>query len=198
VDVHALDPCSKAADTGTLLQKGWFHRCNAARLRDHLRALICRLMLDCVSQEDQRRNTLVCVVNDYDNKPHKVGFRYLDPTSYLDHVRDWPDEDDPITQEGVLSSGSDAEVGDPKKVLQSPSPLTTRAAAKKAGTRPDEALPMDTRACRKRDKAPQPTVDCVGSASEVNKCAVGLSSPDKVVDTSQVDVAASPAAQGAR
>ncbi|GIL85476.1 hypothetical protein Vretifemale_13999 [Volvox reticuliferus] len=195
-DVHALDPCSKAADTGTLLQKGWFHRCNAARLRDHLRALICRLMLDCVSQEDQRRNTLVCVVNDYDNKPHKVGFRYLDPTSYLDHVRDWPDEDDPITQEGVLSSGSDAEVGDPKKVLQSPSPLTTRAAAKKAGTRPDEALPMDTRACRKRDKAPQPTVDCVGSASEVNKCAVGLSSPDKVVDTSQVDVAASPAAQG--
>ncbi|GIL62244.1 hypothetical protein Vafri_16462 [Volvox africanus] len=197
-DVHALDPCSKAAKTETLLQKGWFRRCNAARLRDHLRALICRLMLDCVPQEDQRRSTLVCVVNDYDNKPHKMGLRYLDPEGYLRFVRECPDEDRSITYGDVLSSGSDAEepIGVTKNVLQSPSPLTTRAAAKKAGTRPDEALPMHTPAGRKRDKAQEPAVGGVGAASESNHCAVGSPSPGKVVPTSRVDIAAGPAVQG--
>ncbi|EFJ53251.1 hypothetical protein VOLCADRAFT_86350 [Volvox carteri f. nagariensis] len=193
-NVHALDPRSDAANAATLLQKNWFHKCNAARLRDHLRALVCKLMLECVPAEDQRFKTLECVVNSYAEKPHEMGQRYLQPEEYLKYVTMRPNEPWPILDDGVLSNESDHEghMEDPVVVLQNPTRHMTRLAAKQAGVAPAAALPTSGNRRRKgsaaSEAAPAPPSQPPGPATNPESV-VDLSTPDKVGDVPRATAA---------
>ncbi|GLC56667.1 hypothetical protein PLESTB_001132700 [Pleodorina starrii] len=187
-NVYPLDPESGAADSKTLMQKDWFKKCNAARLRDHLRALICGYMLERMPPEDERRGAAQCVVDDYDKRPCKLGERYLAPAVYLKYVTEQPLEPEP-PDEDVISSGSAGEehIEDAKDVLQSR--RVTRAAVKQKGIELTGAIPFKA-AANKRRKVQETAAGDAGHASQSaggnNESVVDLSSPDKAANASQL------------
>ncbi|GFR42304.1 hypothetical protein Agub_g3204 [Astrephomene gubernaculifera] len=189
-DVHAVEPKPEAANPNTFLKKDWFQPSNAGRLRDHLRAFICGLMLGRLPPEDARRSVAQGVVDEYERKPERLGVRYLSPVKYLSYVTERPNEPEPVNDDDVLSSGSDGEgegpIENPEDVLQTASPRQrlTRKQAKEIGYTPPEAGPLPdwNRGGNKRRKLANPgsgAAAAPAAGSDPAAAVVDLASPDK-------------------